>query len=60
MVPVEVQLEGRDVATTFFTLTFGSLSSAGDKIAPRILAGFMAISSLGKRKAVIVPRKTND
>ena len=46
--PVEIQLAGRDVATNFFALTFGSLSSAGDRIAPRVLAAFMAVSSLGK------------
>lgn len=30
-----------------FISTYGSLSSAGDKIAPRVLAAFMAVSSLG-------------
>ena len=47
VVPVEVQLSGADVAQTFFNYTFGTISSRGNVIAPRVLAGFMAVSSLG-------------
>ncbi|MCJ1460573.1 hypothetical protein MMC28_010955 [Mycoblastus sanguinarius] len=47
VVPVEEQLSGVDVAQTFFEYTFGTISSAGHNIAPRVLAGFMAVSSLG-------------
>ena len=45
--PVADQLAGKDVAQTFFAYTFGSVSSAGTKMAPRVLSGFMAVSSLG-------------
>lgn len=54
VVPAELQIKGKyvdgkdvDVATEFFKLTFGTLSDAGNKIAPRVLAAFMAVSSLG-------------
>lgn len=47
VVPVEDQLNGVDVARTFFVYTFGTISSSGEIIAPRVLAGFMAVSSFG-------------
>lgn len=36
-----------DVARIFFVYTFGTISSSGDTMAPRVLSGFMAVSSLG-------------
>ena len=47
VVPVKDQLEGDDVAQTFFKYTFGTISSTSARVAPRVFAGFMAISSLG-------------
>ncbi|KAG8528529.1 uncharacterized protein KY384_007447 [Bacidia gigantensis] len=45
--PKKKQAKGADVARLFFMYTFGTVSSTGDKMAPRVLAGFMAVSSLG-------------
>lgn len=47
VVPLEDQLNDVDVASTFFEYTFGTVSSTGNKVAPRVLAAFMAVSSLG-------------
>ncbi len=44
-----MQIADPDVATSFFKLTFGTLSSNGNTIAPRVLSAFMAVSSLGAR-----------
>lgn len=43
----ELQEQGADVALLFFKLTFGSLSQNSEKIANRVFATFLAISSLG-------------
>ena len=45
------QIEGDDVALQFFELTFGTLAHGGNTTGPRILAAFMAISSLGESQA---------
>ena len=45
--PQDQKQSGNDIATEFFTLTYGTLSSDGAEMAPRVLAAFMAISALG-------------
>ena len=59
VVPAEDQKAGVDVATRFFELTYGSLSSDGSQIAPRILAAFMAVSALGQNTRIASRQASN-